>query len=463
MAVTDTPRFESRNIHVADENLVSSIAERAASPKGISKKSYIKMEETTAFRPWSVTASAPGKILLLGGYSVLERPNVAYVLAVDAYVHVKCKPLKTDEIIMRMPQFKTEIKTTKAKLSEEKNGPAKFVLSAISAVFDYFRSKGINYTGFKLTTKSDKEFSVNSGKSGLGSSAAVTVATIAALFEAFGLSAKENIDEIHKIAQIAHSKAQNKIGSGFDIAAACYGSIEYSRFSNLKLLDFSMRKISFPLQLKLVFASFPAESMSTTDAVAKVMEFSKSRPDLYVRSISGLNRANSEAILALEVLETSGLLASRPIRLEKNAMENFKMFFETGRALTKNLGKAAALNTALNIAKGEFFWVYDADSIASRDLLRNLVSRFFEKGNSDVGAVVAVTLIKNQGTWIEKMQRIEYIMAAFVRKLLGSVDTLHITNALSLFKTSVIRKLGGFDVGNLTEDLEIALKLRYNG
>ncbi len=129
----------------------------------------------------------------------------------------------------------------------------------------------------------------------------------------------------------------------------------------------------------------------------------------------------------------------------------------------KNLGKAGALNTALKIAKGDFFWVYDADSIASKDLLSNMILRFNEKGNDDVAAVVAITLIKNQGNWIEKIQRLEYVMAAFVRKLLGSVDTLHITNALSLFKTKIIKKIGGFDVGNLTEDFEIALRLRYNG
>ncbi|MBS3152796.1 glycosyltransferase family 2 protein [Candidatus Woesearchaeota archaeon] len=128
-----------------------------------------------------------------------------------------------------------------------------------------------------------------------------------------------------------------------------------------------------------------------------------------------------------------------------------------------NLGKAGALNTALKIARGGFFWVYDADSISSRNLLKNMITRFFEQGNSDVAAVVAITLIKNKGNWIAKMQRLEYIMAAFVRKLLGSVDTLHITNALSLFRTKVIRNLGGYDTGNLTEDLEIALKLRYNG
>ncbi len=127
----------------------------------------------------------------------------------------------------------------------------------------------------------------------------------------------------------------------------------------------------------------------------------------------------------------------------------------------KNLGKAGALNSALKTAKGDFFWVFDADSFASRDLLKKLLLRF-QESEDDVAAVVSITLIHNQGKWIEKMQRLEYIMAAFTRKLMGSVDTLHITNALSLFRTKVLREIGGFDVGNLTEDFEIAMRLRSN-
>jgi len=126
----------------------------------------------------------------------------------------------------------------------------------------------------------------------------------------------------------------------------------------------------------------------------------------------------------------------------------------------KNLGKAGALNSALRTAKGEFFWVYDADSFASRDLLKKLILKF-QESKKDVAAAVSITLIHNQGKWIEKMQRLEYLMAAFTRKLMGSVDTLHITNALTLFRTDILKKIKGFDVGNLTEDFEIAMRLRF--
>jgi len=164
-------------------------------------------------------------------------------------------------------------------------------------------------------------------------------------------------------------------------------------------------------------------------------------------------------IILVDDLSTDATYKVTKEFLDKGNYKNIKLIKHK-----ENLGKAGALNTALKIAKGGFFWVYDADSIATRNLLKNMIHRFYENGNSDVAAVVAITLISNQGNWVEKMQRLEYVMAAFVRKLLGSVDTLHITNALSLFKTGIIKKLGGFDTANryLTEDLEIALRLRSN-
>lgn len=80
-------------------------------------------------------------------------------------------------------------------------------------------------------------------KTGLGSSAAMTTAVVAALLHYFGVvrlpSSKdfqdrkdtEDLDVVHKIAQTAHCIAQGKVGSGFDVSSAVYGSQRYVRFS----------------------------------------------------------------------------------------------------------------------------------------------------------------------------------------------------------------------------------------
>lgn len=74
-------------------------------------------------------------------------------------------------------------------------------------------------------------------KTGLGSSAAMTTAVVAALLHYLGVvdlsSNKEavNLDVVHMIAQTAHCIAQGKVGSGFDVSSAVYGSQRYVRFS----------------------------------------------------------------------------------------------------------------------------------------------------------------------------------------------------------------------------------------
>lgn len=71
-------------------------------------------------------------------------------------------------------------------------------------------------------------------KTGLGSSAALVTALVSALVihhtmqpDDLGMAR----DKLHNLAQAAHCAAQGKVGSGFDVAAAIYGSCLYRRFS----------------------------------------------------------------------------------------------------------------------------------------------------------------------------------------------------------------------------------------
>lgn len=69
-------------------------------------------------------------------------------------------------------------------------------------------------------------------KTGLGSSAGLVTVLTASLICFFTQSSLEACTEkIHNCAQIAHCLAQKKVGSGFDVATAVYGSIVYNRFA----------------------------------------------------------------------------------------------------------------------------------------------------------------------------------------------------------------------------------------
>ncbi len=80
-------------------------------------------------------------------------------------------------------------------------------------------------------------------KTGLGSSAALVTALTGALLTYFLPKQSFDLEDIdckarlHNLAQVSHCAAQGKVGSGFDVAAAVYGSCIYTRFSPSILED----------------------------------------------------------------------------------------------------------------------------------------------------------------------------------------------------------------------------------
>ena len=114
------------------------------------------------------------------------------------------------------------------------------VAITILADLDYYSQPNNSHSRSKSGKNRFIDFGVplqEAHKTGLGSSAALVTAFTAALlahylpmdYSAWG-SETRNV-RIHNLAQAAHCTAQGKIGSGFDIAAAVYGSCIYRRFS----------------------------------------------------------------------------------------------------------------------------------------------------------------------------------------------------------------------------------------
>jgi len=75
-------------------------------------------------------------------------------------------------------------------------------------------------------------------KTGMGSSAALVTSLVGALLAFFDVTDVFSADDdndgrrmVHNLAQVCHCVAQNKIGSGFDVSSAVYGSQKYVRFS----------------------------------------------------------------------------------------------------------------------------------------------------------------------------------------------------------------------------------------
>lgn len=87
-------------------------------------------------------------------------------------------------------------------------------------------------------------------KTGLGSSAALITSLVSSLLVHLGVVARDSFDNdaeggtasasegrrlAHNLAQYVHCLAQGKVGSGFDVSAAVFGSQLYTRFDPVVL------------------------------------------------------------------------------------------------------------------------------------------------------------------------------------------------------------------------------------
>jgi len=270
----------------------------------------------------SVCCSAPGKVLLTGGYLILERPHSGLVSTVNARFYTIVEPihLESDDRDMMVevysPQFlhkeiyRIESSTKyhlflkplsvnhQANLYTEKS--IFFSLMVVRELIPEKTFWKLLSLGLHITILGDNDFysqrdqllsrqlpltanslsqlprfliCASSGqtsslsqmkKTGLGSSAALVTSIVASLLVYFGAirlprkfdirqnlgfqfekEEKASLSLVNNLAQLCHCLAQGKVGSGFDVSAATYGSQRYVRFSPKVLLPVISREQEF--------------------------------------------------------------------------------------------------------------------------------------------------------------------------------------------------------------------------
>ena len=123
--------------------------------------------------------------------------------------------------------------------------------------------------------------------------------------------------------------------------------------------------------------------------------------------------------------------------------------------------KAHAFNAGLAHATGEFAGCVDADTILLKECLKEIIPEF---DSERIGAVISTIKVTKPTNLYEKIQHLEYIFSTFMRTLMSKIETLHVTpGALSLYRKKIFDKHGGFDEENITEDLEMAMRLQSLG
>ena len=141
-----------------------------------------------------------------------------------------------------------------------------------------------------------------------------------------------------------------------------------------------------------------------------------------------------------------------------------------------NGGKADALNSGINIAKGDYFISIDVDSIIDPYALQKMIKPFLEEPFRKVIATGGVIGIANSckiidGQLIEidvpdkllpRFQIVEYNRAFLMGRLAWSrLDgLLLISGALGLFDKEVVIGCGGYLTKTVGEDMELVVRMR---
>ncbi|NIA04097.1 MAG: glycosyltransferase [Nitrospiraceae bacterium] len=126
----------------------------------------------------------------------------------------------------------------------------------------------------------------------------------------------------------------------------------------------------------------------------------------------------------------------------------------------KNQGKFMALNNALKITDTPFFACLDADSYVQANSLKQLIKDF---NDESVVAVMPIMKVYKPKNLLQRIQWFEYIINIFYKYIMGRMDCIHVTpGPFTVYRADIVKKLGGFKKGHLTEDLEMALRLQSN-
>ncbi|WVQ95433.1 phosphomevalonate kinase [Kwoniella sp. CBS 9459] len=325
----------------------------------------------SAISPHRTIVSSPGKVLLAGGYLVLDRAYSGVVVATSSRFYSVVSELSSDTssassseeaiISVRAGQFPREASTWIYSLSvtsdelvlqqtnEDSVGKNKFIYISLlktlevayesivqggrdgsSAAIELIRRVRRDGQGVDIVVLADNDFYSQreqlakqslparlsslpslkpftplprpipqTNKTGLGSSAALVTSLTASLLSHLGIVSlasttsqadtqasselesgesrtdlvqSDDLGMVHSLAQFAHCLAQGKVGSGFDVSSAVFGTHLYTRFSPSILTPLMDRPLT---SITLSTSSSSASLPTTTSYLLEALDHNK--------------------------------------------------------------------------------------------------------------------------------------------------------------------------------------------
>ena len=123
-----------------------------------------------------------------------------------------------------------------------------------------------------------------------------------------------------------------------------------------------------------------------------------------------------------------------------------------------NGGKHTALNLGIENTRAELVACLDADSQPHPQSLKRIVKCF---GDPKVMAAISTVKISRAKNIIEGVQYVEFLIAAFLKKIYSVLDSVFVTpGPLSVVRREAFKKIGAYRKGHQTEDLEFGFRLQ---
>jgi len=258
------------NAHIiTTSNQVEDIKSSLNKIKGIKRVIVSRIGEGVRVKDNSYSVvKAYGKVLVYGGYSILEG-GIGLVVNVDKGTTTKASFLENNKIEIKVKGIENKNKLI-------------FAESAVKIAREYLKTK----KGIMIESVNDKEMNPKT-KAGFGSSATATVSIIAAILDLHrkDIESEEGRKLVYELSSKAHRASQGKLGSGFDISAACFGTQFFSK--NV------IEKTVWPENWNTILA-FTGKSASTVELVKKVNDYKRMKLREYSRLMEYYNKINSE-------------------------------------------------------------------------------------------------------------------------------------------------------------------------
>lgn len=263
-----------------------------------------------------VLASAPGKVVVVGDYAVLEGAP-AVVMALDRRARVRLSDGDDGLFCVDAPDL--DIRDARGALAEarvrwqEADDHVADRLKLVTAVIEYLAGRDARPAPFRADLDTHAFFAgPDRGKLGLGSSAALVVALVGAI------AAREQREVPDLPAMSAmHRHMQGGRGSGLDIATSLLGGVLEYRLQAGHRPAAAHRSWPRNLAFCCVWSGRPA---STGDALARLADWrgrQRVEYDRHMRALTGIAAAAATALQAGDADAMLAAIGAYAVRLDE--------------------------------------------------------------------------------------------------------------------------------------------------